>query len=51
MHICFKDTMSITGFSQGHVYPNTTELVEYVHKLRKCKVAKEQHIVLSHACL
>ena len=39
MHVCFKDTTSIRGFSQGHVYPYTTELVEYVHTLRKCQVA------------
>lgn len=51
MHVCFKDTTSIRGFSQGHVYPNTMELVEYVHKLRKCQVAGEQHTVWSHACL
>ena len=50
MHICFKDTTSIRGFRQGHVYPYTTEL-KYVHKLRKCQVVGEQHIVLSHACL
>lgn len=51
MHICFTNTTSIRGFSQGQVYPNTTEPVEYVHTLRKCPEAGDQYIALPHACI